>query len=51
MGPRRWIPYEDPEPGTVRRSGIPTRVSPGRGRLSVVVRRRDPRHPLRLVTR
>ncbi|MEU5055621.1 MULTISPECIES: hypothetical protein [unclassified Streptomyces] len=45
-----WIPYEDREVSTVRRDNVPTRVSPGRGRLTIAVCPRDPHHPLRLVT-
>ncbi|MER5960214.1 hypothetical protein ACFC18_54580 [Streptomyces sp. NPDC056121] len=45
-----WIPYEDREVSTVRRDNVPTRVSPGRGRLTIAMCPRDPHHPLRLVT-
>ncbi|MGW1948122.1 hypothetical protein ACWCRC_27875 [Streptomyces sp. NPDC001940] len=45
-----WIPYEDREVSTVRRDNVPSRVSPGRGRLTIAVCPRDPHHPLRLVT-
>jgi hypothetical protein len=45
-----WIPYEDEELRGVRRANVPTRVSPGRGRLIIAVCPRDAHHPLGLVT-
>ncbi|MGW6396844.1 hypothetical protein [Streptomyces sp. NPDC055134] len=45
-----WIPYEDGQDSDARGANIPTRVSPGRGRLTIAVCPRDPHHPLRLVT-
>ncbi|MFF7129396.1 MULTISPECIES: hypothetical protein [unclassified Streptomyces] len=45
-----WIPYEDQQDAGVRGANVPTRVSPGHGRLTIAVCPRDPHHPLGLVS-
>jgi len=45
-----WVPSEDRQDIRVRGANVPTRVSPGRGRLIIAVCTRDPHHPFRLVT-
>ncbi|MFF4014114.1 hypothetical protein [Streptomyces sp. NPDC001843] len=49
-GTASWIPTEDRQNAGVRGSNIPTRVSPGRGRLTIAVCPRDAGHPIGLVT-
>ncbi|MBO1336048.1 hypothetical protein [Streptomyces sp. VRA16 Mangrove soil] len=44
-----WIPYEDEPDHHTRAASTPTHVSPGRGRLTITICPRDPRHPHRLV--
>ncbi|MER7492885.1 hypothetical protein ABT033_09675 [Streptomyces pharetrae] len=49
-GTTSWIPEEDRRDLAVPGAGVPTGVSPGRGRLTVAVCPRDGNHPLGLVS-
>ncbi|CAM5680712.1 hypothetical protein SGLAM104S_06230 [Streptomyces glaucescens] len=49
-GTTSWIPEEDRRDLAVPGAGVPTGVSPGRGRLTIAVCPRDGSHPLGLVS-
>ena len=49
-GSSSWIPHEDRQDRRVRGANTPTRVSPGRGRLTIAVCPRDANHPIGLVS-